>query len=391
MTSSIDPSVPVAVSPTTQSVRTNFQHAYDEITALQALTSGSAPLASPQFTGDPRAPTPVAGDADTSLATTAFVAAATAAAVAPLLNNAGRNLLHNPLFRVAQRGAGPWTTNTYTLDRWVAGITLDATSFTQVSLNDATRTQIGDEAAAFGFQNVFTGNAGATAFNSLAQRIEGVRRVAGKTVTVSFWAAAASGTPKLGASIDQYFGSGGSPSANVAGVGQATPALSAAWARYSFTFVVPSASGKTLGTNNDDSTNLLIWYSSGTTNASRAGNIGVQSGTVIIWGVQLEIGSVVTPLEKPDPQPDLANCQRFYQIGTVSLYGYAPATANFGAAFPFATTMRAVPVVAIASPSLLNLPSLSLSATLYAIRVSGAATAASSTYFDGSYTASAEL
>jgi hypothetical protein len=38
-----------------------------------------APLASPVFTGDPRAPTPTPGDNDTSLATTAFVATAVAA------------------------------------------------------------------------------------------------------------------------------------------------------------------------------------------------------------------------------------------------------------------------------------------------------------------------
>ena len=38
-----------------------------------------APIASPTFTGDPKAPTPTAGDNDTSIATTAFVAAAVAA------------------------------------------------------------------------------------------------------------------------------------------------------------------------------------------------------------------------------------------------------------------------------------------------------------------------
>jgi hypothetical protein len=41
---------------------------------------GAAPLASPTFTGDPKAPTPTAGDNDTSIATTAFVTAAVAAA-----------------------------------------------------------------------------------------------------------------------------------------------------------------------------------------------------------------------------------------------------------------------------------------------------------------------
>jgi len=40
---------------------------------------GFAPLASPVFTGDPQAPTPVTSDSDTSIATTAFVKAAIAA------------------------------------------------------------------------------------------------------------------------------------------------------------------------------------------------------------------------------------------------------------------------------------------------------------------------
>lgn len=40
---------------------------------------GAAALASPTFTGDPKAPTPAAGDNDTSIATTAFVVAAIAA------------------------------------------------------------------------------------------------------------------------------------------------------------------------------------------------------------------------------------------------------------------------------------------------------------------------
>ena len=52
-----------------------------------------APLASPTFTGDPKAPTPTAGDNDTSIATTAFVGTAITnaavpppATVAPLIN-----------------------------------------------------------------------------------------------------------------------------------------------------------------------------------------------------------------------------------------------------------------------------------------------------------------
>ena len=43
---------------------------------MNSAIAGYAPIASPTLTGDPRAPTPAPGDNDTSIATTAFVAAA---------------------------------------------------------------------------------------------------------------------------------------------------------------------------------------------------------------------------------------------------------------------------------------------------------------------------
>ena len=83
---------------------------------LDALTTaaGYAPLASPVFTGNPQAPTPAAGDSDTSLATTQFVQSALP----------HPNVLHNFGFAVNQRG---YTSGTalaaaaYGFDRWKAG------------------------------------------------------------------------------------------------------------------------------------------------------------------------------------------------------------------------------------------------------------------------------
>jgi hypothetical protein len=49
---------------------------------------GAAPVASPTFTGDPKAPTPTAGDNDTSIATTAFVTAADNAVKTQLIGSA---------------------------------------------------------------------------------------------------------------------------------------------------------------------------------------------------------------------------------------------------------------------------------------------------------------
>src|SRR5678810_1043983 len=42
--------------------------------------------------------------------------------VSPLYNNVGRNLIHNSMFNVNQRGLGSWTTSgVYTSDRWYMG------------------------------------------------------------------------------------------------------------------------------------------------------------------------------------------------------------------------------------------------------------------------------
>jgi len=59
---------------------TMHTHIITDVTGLQSQLDLKAPLASPVFTGNPTAPTPSLGDNDTSLATTAFVVAAIAAA-----------------------------------------------------------------------------------------------------------------------------------------------------------------------------------------------------------------------------------------------------------------------------------------------------------------------
>lgn len=321
------------------------------------------------------------------------------AMVAPALNDTGRNLIHNAQMAIAQRGVGPWTTdNTYTLDRWLTTDfgSLDTISFSRIALADADRAAIGDESAVYGMQNVFTGNAGATAMTFLIQHTESVRRLANKTVTVSFWAKAAAGTPKLGVNISQVFGTGGSPSTGlwVAATGSATPALTANFVRYSFTFALPSVAGKTLGTNGDDYTGLAFFYSSGANNNAAAGNIGVQSGTVQIWGVQLEIGSVATPLAKRDPADDLALCQRFYQLCYFGIDGYGLAGGTFGTMLVFPVQMRATPTVTLnvggagncGSPS-----SAGYGPNTQGFKFTAIVTATGGAYWNGNFTASADL
>ena len=221
-----------------------------------------------------------------------------------------RNLFHNPIFQIQQRGTGPWTSG-YTADRWLLQPNGDTSSASVVALADSDRAAIGDEAAQYAWQITFAGSSAAGSYTLVAQLIEGIRRTSGKTLTVSFWARATSGTPKIGLEYYQYFGTGGSPSAAVTNNFGVTPNLSTTWQRYVITGVIPSAAGKTLGTTaNTDRLNIDFWLSDQGTYAARSG-IGVQSGTVQFWGMQCEIGGSATALEKPDYAFDFQNCARF--------------------------------------------------------------------------------
>ena len=110
------------------------------------------------------------------------------------------------------------------------------------------------------------------------QSIEDIRRLSGKTVTVSFWAKANAGAPKLGLSLMQYFGTGGSPSAAINGNGAQSFTLSTTWTRYTSTPIIsPSVAGKTMGSNGDHLTQIIFAGSSGATNNTVFGSPGVQS------------------------------------------------------------------------------------------------------------------
>jgi hypothetical protein len=311
-------------------------------------------------------------------------------------NDVGRNLLHNPLFNIQQRGAGPWTATGFMVDRWRLTLSLDTASASVVSASDSARALIGDESCRYLLQNVFTGNAGASAFNEFTHSIEGVRRLAGKTVTLSFYAFSSVAGLKLGINGYQSYGTGGSGTVVIQTTGSSVT-LANTFARYSTTLAIPSSAGQTVGTSNDDYTVLQIFFSSGATNNASAGNIGVQSGTVQLWGIQLEIGSVATPLEKPDPQQDLAKCQRFYQVGAFGLQGYNSAGGSNTLYIPYQVPMRASPTFTIANVS----PANCTGTTLASVAIGGiigahysfqaTTTATGGWASSGTFTASADL
>ncbi len=305
-------------------------------------------------------------------------------------NNVGRNFIHNARFNIAQRGNGPFTAVGYNVDRWSLWRNLDTASIVREVM--AMGGLANNEDGAYYITCAFTGVNDTASQTAIYQLIEDVRRLANKTVTVSFYALCWAGAIKVGVNLDQSFGSGGSPSAVVSVPGQ-TVTLDQTWKRYSLTFTMPSVVGKTLGTNNNHCTSFNLFLSSGNYDPIRTGNPGVQAGTVQIYGVQIEVGSVATTLEKLDPQVDLANCQRFYQTGWAwAYYSNCSIAQTVGNTYTFVIPMRATPTTSLNSPSNTNIGTLTANALgLSGVGIFGVVTANGSVGISVGYTVSADL
>lgn len=259
---------------------------------------------------------------------------------------AGKNKIINGDFNINQRGFTSLTADAYGFDRWLFVTNTGTTTYSSQSFTLGTAPVTGYEGTTFA-RMLTSGQSGTGAYSVLQQRIESVRTFANQTVTVSFWAKAASGTPKIAIEFQQVFGSGGSALVNTY-IGQAT--LSTSWTRYSITGTVPSISGKTIGTT--DYLALRMWVSAGTDFNSNTGSIGVQNNTFDIWGVQAEAGSVATAFQTATGTlaGELAACQRYYyRIAATTAYtqftNFAPAysTTNATMMFPTKVTMRTTP------------------------------------------------
>jgi len=228
---------------------------------------------------------------------------------------AGKNKIVNGDFNFNQRAfTSNTTTSSYNFDRWLQQNSGGTFTVTPQTFTAGSAPVAGYEATNF-LQGITASQSAAGDYAIFTQRIENVRTYAGTSVTISFYAKANTGTPKIGVELQQNFGSGGSPSATVS-----TPAgsvtLSTSFARYSVTVAVPSITGKTVGTTaNTSYLELNLWISSGATNATRASSIGIQNFTASIWGVQVEYGSYATPFQTASggsPQAELAMCQRYF-------------------------------------------------------------------------------
>jgi hypothetical protein len=253
-----------------------------------------------------------------------------------LANKSISNAIINGAFDIWQRGTGTAPTATsgyFSADRW---ITLFTTAIPTSSL--ASQQTFSPGAAPIeGYEGTFflrhtLTTVGSNTICSVGQRIEDVRTLAGQTVTLSFFAKADSNRTHS-FRLDQNFGSGGS--SQVVAKNTTTFDATTSWQRFSFTFDLPSISGKTIGTNSYLQVRLI--------NELSAGSV------FDIWGVQLEPGTVANDFRRNanSLQGELAACERYYQRVTGDLsnflsgVGYAASTTVGVVPFALKTTFRA--------------------------------------------------
>ena len=224
------------------------------------------------------------------------------------------NLLINGGFDFWQRGTSFTTPNAwYSADRWISTHVLSSGSITTSKNTFAVgQTVTGDSTN-------YLKIAGTSAISSnntsviLAQFIEGVETLEGKTATLSFWAKTSNVSGRqLGVEVYQNFGNGATASTDVFVMGQQTD-ITNTWTQYTFTFDVDSINGKTI--DGVSHLGLNIFAVAKGTSASGKGWTEIPdlgNDALEITQVKLEEGSNFTGWPQTDYSTELAKCQRYF-------------------------------------------------------------------------------
>ena len=271
-----------------------------------------------------------------------------------------RNRLINSDMRIDQRNAGASVTptgNTYTLDRWFAGLNVSSKFSVQRSTTAPT-----------GFINsvLITSTSAYSVLSAdrfaFSQFIEGFNTAdlawgtaSAKTVTLSFW---------VRSSLTGTFGGALQNNAS----DRSYPSTFTINAANTFEYKTVTIAGDTTGTwltDNQIGIGVRFSLGTGTTYSGTAGAwagadyrsatgavslVGTNGATLYITGVQLEVGSVATPFERRDYGRELAMCQRYYyripnnSTGAVlASSAFAGNTTDFSAFGQFPVTLRTTP------------------------------------------------
>jgi len=233
------------------------------------------------------------------------------------LKSGRKNLIINGGFDVWQRGtSGSGSYGFPSADRWKINASGGTVNTSRQAFTDG-QTDVPGNPRYFFRMDTTSGNNNA----GIHQPVEDVRLLAGREVTLSFWA---KGTNPGGGSFlsswIQDFGTGGS--SNVETEMGNNIVVTSSWQKFTITNTLPSVTGKTIGDGSFTWAEVLRQPSTDTS---------TDAWQVDIANVQLELGSVATEFEHRSYGEELALCQRYYHKvgGSVS---YSPIlTACFSA------------------------------------------------------------
>lgn len=148
----------------------------------------------------------------------------------------------------------------------------------------------------------------------LSQYTDNLRQFAGQRVVLSFDAKASVDGTDIQCFVRQYFGTGGSPSADV-DTAAITRKIGDQWHRYTVVFDVPSISGKTIGSNEDSACIVVL-------------SLPTAAGVVIldVDRVKLEVGRTPTSFVPLPLAVEAERCKRWYEKSYLD--AVAPGTAT---------------------------------------------------------------
>jgi hypothetical protein len=225
-----------------------------------------------------------------------------------------------------QRGTSITSINSYSADRWIAGLYASASTVTRQATGDTTNLPF------IQYCLRYQRNAGATATNSMiiVQSLETVNSIplAGKTVTLSFYGRRGANFSPATLAVSLQSGTGTDQNLLTAGyTGNALPidasaTLTTTWQRFSYTGTVASTA-----------TELGVQFS-----ATPSGTAGA-ADFYEVTGVQLEVGSVATQFTRQGGtiQGELAACRRYLPVYNpgLTLWGYSNVVnfATYGVVF----------------------------------------------------------
>ena len=305
-----------------------------------------------------------------------------------------RNLIINGNFDIWQRGTSQTSSGYGSDDRWFNGHNGYTKTHSRQSFTLG-QTDVPGNPTYFSRTEITV--AGSTASNHCNKRqlIESVRTLAGKTVTVTFWAKSDSNR-NIAVELVQNFGTGGTPSSEVTGIGVTTCALTTSWQKFSFTASLPSISGKTLGSDGNDALILQFWFGAGSNYNARTNSLGHQTGIFDIARISVVPGDATAeddPFSPRHIQQEMALCERYYQLLRVRHRWDAPIAGSIDArGYNLGVPMRTSPSVVASVLSQVNVNAHSESSIfLKYINVSVTATASGGADFAAILACDAEL